>query len=148
LNPRFGAYGQKGESQFHLRNGSAYKLPKSVMQNTDVERIIQSDEVQSVIRDRKIAPGRQIRKKNPLKNLYAMVKLNPLALSTKRQRVIAGLKKSRKEKKKTELGSKFKPTQKDIKTEKFLKKSEKQRAETKKNFFENIIQHYGKEVKK
>jgi len=89
LNTKFGTYGGKGDSNLKLRNGCTYKLPRSVMQNTDVERILQSDEIQAVVRDRRLAPKRPTLKKNPLKNLYAMVKLNPLALSLKRQRMLS-----------------------------------------------------------
>jgi len=86
LNARFGTYGAKGDSKFHRRNGQVtYRLPRPVMQNTDVERILQSDEIQSVVRDRKIPSSRRYIKKNPLKNLYAMIKLNPLAAVQKRK---------------------------------------------------------------
>eukprot|EP01080_Neovahlkampfia_damariscottae_P002608 gene2608-3568_t len=133
LNTRFGTYGLKGDSKYSLRNGSAYRLPRSTMQNTDVERIIQSDEVQNVVRDRKLAPKRVVRKKNPLKNLYAMVKLNPNAINEKRAHIkeVAAQKKAKEEKAK----GTYKPTAHEVRVEKAIKKSQKMRdaAETKYN---------------
>lgn len=89
LNERFGSYeGGKGASNLLGRNGQAYKLPRSVMINTDVERIIQSDAVQNVVRPRKLAPKRRPVKKNPLKNMNFLVKLNPYALKEKRLKLL------------------------------------------------------------
>jgi large subunit ribosomal protein L4e len=89
LNERFGSYeGGKGASNLLARNGSAYKLPRSVMVNTDVERIIQSDAVQNVVRPRQLPPKRRPIKKNPLKNFDFLVKLNPYALKQKRLQLL------------------------------------------------------------
>ena len=64
---------------------TGYTLPRAVMTNADLTRLINSDEVQSVVRV-KTAPTLHSRlKKNPLKNLGAMVKLNPYALAHRRQ---------------------------------------------------------------
>jgi len=63
LNIRFGNYGLKGNSILHLRNGAPYILPRTCMENTDVERIIQSDEIQNVVRPRKLPSKRHARKK-------------------------------------------------------------------------------------
>lgn len=57
---------------------SNYSLPRHSMQNADLARIINSDEVQSVVNAAKIGTGpRCILKKNPLKNKAMMRKLNP-----------------------------------------------------------------------
>ena len=56
-----------------------YAMPKNIISNSDVNRIINSDEVQSVIRpvaERKMYVPR---KKNALKNKDVMLKLNPYA---------------------------------------------------------------------
>jgi len=57
--------------------------------NSDLNRIINSDEIQSIV----LAPkdGRTIRplKKNPLKNLGAMLKLNPYAQTARRMALMA-----------------------------------------------------------
>merc|ERR1712127_282772 len=47
------------------------------MTNCDVNRIINSDEVQSVLNPRKEGQSRFVQHKNPLKNLHAMEKINP-----------------------------------------------------------------------
>jgi len=62
LNSRFGTYG-KGDSIYHLRNGANYKLPHPMMLNTDIDRIIQSDEIQNVLKPRVFKGKRTIRKK-------------------------------------------------------------------------------------
>ena len=46
------------------------------MENADVARIINSDEVQSVLRPKLEAPKKYSVKKNPLKNIKEMEKLN------------------------------------------------------------------------
>eukprot|EP00195_Chlamydomonas_chlamydogama_P014652 CAMPEP_0202899776 /NCGR_PEP_ID=MMETSP1392-20130828/8395_1 /ASSEMBLY_ACC=CAM_ASM_000868 /TAXON_ID=225041 /ORGANISM="Chlamydomonas chlamydogama, Strain SAG 11-48b" /LENGTH=405 /DNA_ID=CAMNT_0049586037 /DNA_START=38 /DNA_END=1255 /DNA_ORIENTATION=+ len=57
-----------------------FKLPRSVMTNSDLTRLINSDEIQSVVKP--VKPGAATHrplKKNPLKNLGALLKLNPYA---------------------------------------------------------------------
>jgi hypothetical protein len=66
-----------------------FKLPRNIMTNTDVTRLINSDEVQSKVRAAIKGKKITIRKKNPLVNLGAMVKLNPYALSLRRSEVLA-----------------------------------------------------------
>jgi len=66
---------------------SGFKVPRSIMTNADIGRIINSSEVQSVIRPVRPKPRRSIRKKNPLKNFGAMVKLNPFALTQRRRAI-------------------------------------------------------------
>lgn len=62
---------------------SGYSLPKSVMTNSDVVRLINSDEVQAVVRPKAKQPMHLPRKKNPLKNKALMLKLNPAAMVAK-----------------------------------------------------------------
>ncbi|WIA21205.1 hypothetical protein OEZ85_000453 [Tetradesmus obliquus] len=67
-----------------------YKLPRACMTNADVTRLINSDEVQSVVNAPK-APANAKHyalKKNPLKNLGAMIKLNPQAASARRSAIL------------------------------------------------------------
>lgn len=62
-----------------------FKLPRSCMTNADVTRLINSDEVQSVVNAPKEGGAKHYAlKKNPLKNLGALIKLNPHAASTRR----------------------------------------------------------------
>ena len=55
------------------------------MLNADLARIINSDEVQSVVRPIKKAPM----KKNPLRNLNTMLRLNPYAKTARRASLLA-----------------------------------------------------------
>ncbi|EOA28347.1 hypothetical protein CARUB_v10024552mg, partial [Capsella rubella] len=75
-----------------MKNGSV--LPRGKMVNADLARIINPDEVQSM--DVK----RAVLKKNPLKNLNVMLKLNPYAKTAKRMSLLAEAErvKSKKEK--------------------------------------------------
>jgi large subunit ribosomal protein L4e len=64
------------------KNG--YRLPRHTMANADVSRIINSDAVQTVLRPAAQAPKRSQLKKNPLKNINVMLRLNPYASVLKR----------------------------------------------------------------
>jgi large subunit ribosomal protein L4e len=65
-----------------------YNLPMPTMSNTDLGRLLKSEEIQKVIR----APVKKIvrsqTKLNPLKNIKAMKKLNPYAIVTRRAAVL------------------------------------------------------------
>ncbi|KAI5397624.1 60S ribosomal protein L4 [Lathyrus oleraceus] len=77
-----------------------YVLPRAKMTNSDLTRIINSDEVQSVVRPIKKDVKRATLKKNPLKNLNVMLRLNPYAKTAKRMALLAEAErlKSKKEK--------------------------------------------------
>lgn len=66
---------------------SGYKLPKAIVSNADIGRIINSDEVQSAIRASKVGTKYVTHKKNPLTNLGAMLKLNPHHLEARKANV-------------------------------------------------------------
>jgi len=83
LNKIFGTYKTDSEQKI------GWRPPTPLLKNADITRIINSDEVQSVLRARKLVPRHHPRKRNPLKNLGAMVKLNPFALSQKRRAILA-----------------------------------------------------------
>jgi len=68
---------------------TGYTLPRNVMANTDITRIINSDEVQSKVRPADNVVTRRRIKKNPLKNLGVKVRLNPYALSLRRSELLA-----------------------------------------------------------
>ncbi len=69
-----------------------YHLPRSVMTNSDLTRLINSDEIQSLVRPQKAAPAKHgALKKNPLKNLGAMLKLNPYAKAALRREVVVSV---------------------------------------------------------
>ncbi|KAK9987233.1 hypothetical protein SO802_032184 [Lithocarpus litseifolius] len=58
------------------------------MVNADLARIINSDEVQSIVKPIKKEVKRAPLKKNPLKNLNAMLKLNPYAKTARRMSLL------------------------------------------------------------
>jgi large subunit ribosomal protein L4e len=66
-----------------------YTLPRPIMSNPDLARIINSDEIQSVVRPVKQEIKRRLLKKNPLKNLGALLKLNPYAKTARRMELLA-----------------------------------------------------------
>jgi len=66
-----------------------YKLPRHIMSNGDLARIINSDEVQSVVAPQKASKARAPLKKNPLRNLGALLKLNPYAKAARRMELLA-----------------------------------------------------------
>jgi len=68
---------------------TGYTLPRNVMTNSDITRVINSDEVQSKVVPAKTVITRKRLKKNPLKNLGVKVRLNPYALSLRRSELLA-----------------------------------------------------------
>eukprot|EP01122_Echinamoeba_exundans_P017813 TRINITY_DN9765_c1_g1_i1.p1 TRINITY_DN9765_c1_g1~~TRINITY_DN9765_c1_g1_i1.p1 ORF type:complete len:423 (+),score=124.93 TRINITY_DN9765_c1_g1_i1:90-1271(+) len=83
-----------------------YKPPRAILTNADISRIIQSDEVQSAVRDWQKPTKFTVRKKNPLTNLGAMVKLNPYAVALRRRAIVTQRKQS--EKRQAELAQRRK----------------------------------------
>merc|ERR1712025_1282379 len=59
-------------------------LPMGKMANTDLARLIRSDEIQAVIRAPNKVVKRKITKHNPLKNTRALLQLNPFAAVEKK----------------------------------------------------------------
>jgi len=64
-----------------------YHLPRPTMAHADVARLVSSEEIQSVLRDRR-KPVKVQRKKNPLRNLGVLAKLNPYARVQRRQNLV------------------------------------------------------------
>ncbi|KAG6692885.1 hypothetical protein I3842_10G137100 [Carya illinoinensis] len=87
-----------------------YVLPRSKMVNADLTRIINSDEVQSVVKPIKKEVKRAPMKKNPLKNLNTLLKLNPYAKTARRMALLAEA--ERVKAKKEKLDKKRKPVTK------------------------------------
>lgn len=58
---------------------SDFNLPMPKMTNSDLSRLLKSDEIQQAIRPPKRLKTRRVLKKNPLKNYRVMMKLNPYA---------------------------------------------------------------------
>jgi len=76
-------YGTWKKSSKEKKN---YNLPMPTMVNTDLNRIFRSQEITSQLRPAHTkAPKRRAVKKNPLKNIRVMFKLNPYAMVQKRE---------------------------------------------------------------
>jgi len=67
---------------------SNYNLPQLTMTNSDLGRILKSDEIQNSIRRPKTHGLRKIIKKNPLKNQAIMTRLNPYSDVTRRTAIL------------------------------------------------------------
>mmetsp|Transcript_35960 Transcript_35960/g.42950 ORF Transcript_35960/g.42950 Transcript_35960/m.42950 type:complete len:377 (-) Transcript_35960:40-1170(-) len=59
------------------------RIPQHSMANADLARIINSDEVQSVLNPAKRNGGRHLRKKNPIKSIKALRALDPYAAAAR-----------------------------------------------------------------
>jgi len=66
-----------------------YHLPRPLLTNSDIARVINSDEIQSVVNPVKSAPSHVEHKKNPLRNLNVMLRLNPYAKTLRRRELLA-----------------------------------------------------------
>ncbi|KAH7661411.1 large subunit ribosomal protein L4e protein [Dioscorea alata] len=102
LDSVFGTFDKPSEKK------KGWVLPRPKMANADLGRIINSDEVQSVVRPIDKTVKRRSLKKNPLKNLNAMLKLNPYAKTARRMALLAEAqrvkaKKEKLDKKRTQL---------------------------------------------
>ena len=95
LDAIYGTYTTKGSK-------SGYTLPRHIVTNGDLSRVINSDEVQKVVNPAKTERTKTLRKKNPLKNLGVMVKLNPHALAHRRSELRAEAARAAKKSKKVQ----------------------------------------------
>lgn len=86
-----------------------YNLPQPKMANTDLSRLLKSEEIQKVLRKPQKGVKRAVKKLNPLTNTRAMLALNPYAAVQKRRALL--LAKIRKRARETLLNKKrgFKP---------------------------------------
>merc|ERR1711970_1351383 len=71
------------------KKGSAekknYNLPMPMMMNSDLHRLLKSQAIVKALRPKKLdGSTRKVMKKNPLKNIRVMFKLNPYAQTQKR----------------------------------------------------------------
>ncbi|XP_072951548.1 large ribosomal subunit protein uL4z-like [Typha angustifolia] len=83
LDSVFGTFDKPSEKK------KGFVLPRPKMTNPDLSRIINSDEVQSVVRPINKEVKRRSLKKNPLKNLNTLLKLNPYAKTARRMALLA-----------------------------------------------------------
>lgn len=81
LDALYGTFKKPATAKKHFR------LPRPVMTNPDLARILTSDEVQSHLRP-VIHKKPHLRKKNPLKNIKLMAQLNPHVVSKRRNQIL------------------------------------------------------------
>jgi len=112
-----------GTRRRESKTKKGYKPPRSIVHNPDITRVINSDEVQSVLREKKIHK-RPAMKRNPLKNLGALVKLNPFTLTHRRRTILQQRANAAKNK---EAKAKHLPVKGKV-TKKSAKTSKKQRS--------------------
>ncbi|KAI9481679.1 MAG: ribosomal protein L4 domain-containing protein [Benjaminiella poitrasii] len=86
-----------------------YQLPDNIMTNSDVTRLINSDEIQSVVRPAmdKHTKRPYSQKKNPLKNQGIMNRLNPYAQVLRRAELLNKVKKAEMKNKTISKNTKF-----------------------------------------
>lgn len=80
LNKVFGTY--KGASE----QKKGYRLPRPLLKNADLSRLINSEEVQSVVRPALEGPAKYSQKKNGLKNRAVLARLLP-GINTKKKMI-------------------------------------------------------------
>ncbi|TMW44472.1 hypothetical protein DOY81_010453, partial [Sarcophaga bullata] len=83
LNELFGTW----KSASTLKKG--YNLPQPKMANTDLSRLLKSEEIRKVLRDPRKKVFRRVRRLNPLTNVRQLIKLNPYAEVLRRRAALA-----------------------------------------------------------
>jgi len=78
LDELYGTWKQESKLKRH------YNLPQPKMANTDLSRILKSEEIQKALRPRKTTINRRTIKRNPLNNPLVMRKLNPYSAVLKK----------------------------------------------------------------
>jgi len=111
-----------------------FTLPRPMMTNPDLARIINSDPVQSALRAKISQPRVHSQRKNPLKNLGFRIKLNPHAKTVRRTELLAKEKRQQKKAAIVEAKRKGVPVKKDSK-KKPNKKTRPSRKKVLKNLF-------------
>jgi len=100
-----------GTRKAFSKQKKGFKPPRSVLNNCDIARIINSPEVQSQLLEKKEVV-RTLRKKNPLRNFKVMAKLNPFAVVQKRQKLKASRKLANRKVEEVKRDKKLKATRK------------------------------------
>jgi len=77
-----------GTHKYLAKEKTGFKIPRPVISNPDLGRIINSDEIQTHLRPLIKQRAFHVRKKNPLTNLGFMIKLNPYAKVQRRRQLL------------------------------------------------------------
>jgi len=70
------------------KDKKGYNLPMPKMGNTDLTRLLKSEEIQKVLKPAQKKVVRRVRRLNPLRNTKAMLRLNPYAAVLKRNAIL------------------------------------------------------------
>lgn len=81
LDSIFGTYNAASDVK------KTFTLPRAMMNNSDLARIINSDEIQTKVRAAREGFAKPSQKRNPLKNLGSMLKLNPFISQVRRAEI-------------------------------------------------------------
>eukprot|EP01066_Platyproteum_vivax_P001410 Platyproteum_vivax@DN1172_c0_g1_i1.p1 len=111
-----------------------YTLPRPIMTNADLGRLINSDEIQSVLRPKTPQMSKKMSNRNPLKNLSWMVKLNPNARRIKNHRIASA-----------KVGTKEHEAVQKVKKE--LKKKRSTNRKINKKYFAGILATFNAKAK-
>jgi large subunit ribosomal protein L4e len=77
-----------GTFKTNSKHKAGFRPPRPLLTNADITRIMQSESIRSALRPVQ-QPIHNARKKNPLRNFGALVKLNPFALTQRRRAILA-----------------------------------------------------------
>jgi len=83
LNTNWGSFTRLSEQK------TGYHLPRPLMTNSDLTRLVNSDEIQSKVRAPIKTVTRFVNHKNPLTNFGVKVKLNPYAMALRRSEILS-----------------------------------------------------------
>jgi large subunit ribosomal protein L4e len=83
LNTNWGSFNRESEQK------KGYTLPRPQMVQSDLTRLVNSDEIQSKVRASVKSVTRFVNHKNPLTNLGVKIKLNPYALALRRSELLS-----------------------------------------------------------
>ena len=72
------------DTVYSSANKKGFSMPRPIMANADLQRILQDDAIKAALRPRRSGVKRATVKKNPLKNIKTMLKLNPYVAVQKR----------------------------------------------------------------
>jgi large subunit ribosomal protein L4e len=116
-----------------------YRLPRPLVTNSDLGRLINADEIQSIVRPIRKAKRFVPHKKNPLRNLGVLLKLNPYALA-QRRRV---LKEAEQKKKKREQLAKARGAKAEAKADapkaKVVARPPRKGKQARKQFYQTLL---------
>jgi len=133
LDSLFGTYRRNSELK------SNYHLQTPLLTNPDLARIINSNEIQSVVKAKQPSRlGRQKRRSNPLRNNITMIRLNPYASVMKRRAILAEQRSQKKRQEVLEKKRKGLPVPKDPEAAK-EKKEVKKILKARKNNYKTLL---------